>query len=144
MLDAVLHRMTDNDLFISCAAVADYRIASPSEQKMKKSDTRLSLDLVPNADILATVSATENRPFCVGFAAETENVAGYARAKLEQKNLDMIAANDVSAESSGFETDLNQLQVFWADGEQTIPLGAKSVVAEQLIDLVAERYLQTR
>lgn len=144
MLDAVMQRVADNELFISCAAVADYRIATPSEQKIKKSDATLSLDLVPNPDILATVSGAEKRPFCVGFAAETTNVADYARAKLQQKNLDMIAANDVSSDSSGFEADLNQLQVFWNGDEQIIPLGAKSAVAEQLIDLVADRYFQTR
>lgn len=143
MLDAVMQHVEDTDVFIACAAVADYRVAEIRDQKIKKSDDSLSLQLVPNPDILATVSGARNRPFCVGFAAETNDVEQYARTKLRQKNLDMIAANDVSAESSGFESDLNQLQVFWPDGERLIPMASKTEVASQLIELVADHYLKT-
>jgi len=143
MLDAVMQRVEETDVFIACAAVADYRVAEIKDQKIKKSDDSLSLQLVPNPDILATVSSSGNRPFCVGFAAETNDVEHYARAKLRQKNLDMIAANDVSAMSSGFESDLNQLQVFWPDGERMIPMASKKEVASQLIELVADHHLKT-
>ncbi len=144
MLDAVTKRSGETDVFIACAAVADYRVAEVKDQKIKKSGDPLSLNLIANPDILATVSGSENRPFCVGFAAETNDVASYARGKLEQKNLDMIAANDVSSNESGFETNLNQLQVFWPGGEQLIPLASKTEVANQLIGLVTDHYLKNK
>ena len=124
---------------MACAAVSDYRVDQAAQQKIKKSDAAMSLKLVLNADILATVSALEQRPFCVGFAAETQNVEQYALAKMEQKSLDMIAANRVG-DGSGFETDFNQLEVFWRDGRQAIEHAGKAEVAKQLIDLIAERY----
>ncbi|MFZ9036537.1 MAG: bifunctional phosphopantothenoylcysteine decarboxylase/phosphopantothenate--cysteine ligase CoaBC [Gammaproteobacteria bacterium] len=119
MFDAVMRQVPEADVFVACAAVSDYRVDQAAQQKIKKSDAAMSLKLVLNADILATVSALEQRPFCVGFAAETQNVEQYALAKMEQKSLDMIAANRVG-DGSGFETDFNQLEVFWRDGRQAI------------------------
>ncbi len=139
MLDAVMQQAAEADVFVACAAVSDYRVDQAAQQKIKKSDAAMSLKLVLNADILATVSALEQRPFCVGFAAETQHVEQYALAKMEQKNLDMVAANRVG-DGSGFETDFNQLEVFWRDGRQTIEQAGKAEVAKQLIDLIAERY----
>jgi phosphopantothenoylcysteine decarboxylase/phosphopantothenate--cysteine ligase len=139
MLDAVMQQAAEADVFVACAAVSDYRVDQAAQQKIKKSDAAMSLKLVLNVDILATVSALEQRPFCVGFAAETQHVEQYALAKMEQKNLDMIAANQVG-DGSGFETDFNQLEVFWRDGRQTIAQAGKAEVAKQLIDLIAERY----
>jgi phosphopantothenoylcysteine decarboxylase/phosphopantothenate--cysteine ligase len=104
----------------------------------------MSLQLVPNTDILAAVSALENRPFCVGFAAETRDLEKYALMKLEQKNLDMIAANQVGDGNSGFDTDFNQLEVFWHEGRHSIGQASKAEVAKQLIDLIAERYTCAR
>ena len=144
MYEAVMQQASQCDIFISCAAVSDYRVDQTAENKIKKSAETMSLQLTLNVDILATVSGLENRPFCVGFAAETQDLEKYALAKLEQKNLDMIAANRVGNDESGFETDFNQLEVFWRGGHDSIERGSKSGVAKQLIDLIAERYTGAR
>jgi len=93
MQSEVMSRVQAADIFISVAAVADYRIEAPGREKIKKTDNDLTLTLVRNPDILATVANSATRPFCVGFAAETQNLEHYARSKLEEKNLDMIVAN---------------------------------------------------
>ncbi len=139
MYDAVLQHAVKSDLFIACAAVSDYRVEKVADHKIKKSANSISLQLVLNADILAAVSALDKRPFCVGFAAETRDLEKHALAKLEQKNLDMIAANQVGG-GSGFEVDFNQLEVFWRGGRQCLKSAAKPEIAKQLIDLIAERY----
>lgn len=144
MHEAVMQQVAHSDIFIGCAAVSDYRVDQVSTHKIKKSESSMSLPLVLNVDILAAVSALENRPFCVGFAAETQNLEKYALAKLKQKNLDMIAANPVGNGDSGFETDTNQLEVFWRDGRSSIERGNKIAIAKQLIDLIAERYTCAR
>ena len=140
MYEAVMQHASQADIFIGCAAVSDYRVDQVAANKIKKSTATMSLELTLNVDILAAVSGLENRPFCVGFAAETQDLEKYALAKLEHKNLDMIAANRVGNNDSGFETDFNQLEVFWRDGHSSIERGSKSDVAKQLIDLIAERY----
>ena len=144
MYTAVMEQVAGNDLFIACAAVSDYRVEQAADHKLKKSTESMSLQLVPNTDILAAVSALEKRPFCVGFAAETRDLEKYALMKLERKNLDMIAANQVGDGNSGFDTDFNQLEVFWRDGRHSIGQASKSEVAKQLIDLIAERYTCAR
>ena len=144
MYDAVMQQVSANDVFIACAAVSDYRVDQAANQKIKKSSDSLTLKLVLNRDILATVSAHKPRPFCVGFAAETQDVEKYALGKLQQKNLDMIAANQVGSGNSGFETDFNRLEVFWRDGRHSIGHASKTEVAKQLIDLIAERYTCAR
>jgi phosphopantothenoylcysteine decarboxylase/phosphopantothenate--cysteine ligase len=131
------------DLFIAAAAVADYRPAAQSEQKIKKTRDAMSIDLVRCPDILASVAALDDAPFTVGFAAETENVDAYARAKLENKNLDMIIANRVGPDC-GFDRDENAVSVIWSDGERRFPSAAKSELADSLIELVAERYYAAR
>ncbi len=140
MYEAVMQHASQADIFIGCAAVSDYRVDQVAANKIKKSTATMSLELTLNVDILAAVSGLDNRPFCVGFAAETQDLEKYALAKLEHKNLDMIAANRVGNNDSGFETDFNQLEVFWRDGHSSIERGSKSGVAKQLIDLIAERY----
>jgi len=144
MHDAVMREVADCEIFVACAAVSDYRVDQAAQHKIKKTGAALTLQLVPTPDILAEVSALQARPFCVGFAAETENLEQYARGKLQQKNLDMIAANRVGSAGSGFETDFNQLEVYWRDGGQSIEHAGKPVVAKQLIDLIAERYTRAR
>lgn len=129
-------------IFIGCAAVADYRMAEVSNQKIKKTDdsNELTLKLVKNPDIIANVAhLTENRPFVVGFAAETQNVAEYAKSKLQRKNLDMICANDVSG-GRVFGQDQNALHLFWKNGEKTLPLADKSKLAESLVQEIVARY----
>jgi phosphopantothenoylcysteine decarboxylase/phosphopantothenate--cysteine ligase len=140
MHDAVMQVVAESDIFIGCAAVSDYRVDGEADHKIKKSTQPMSLQLLPTRDILATVSALEKRPFCVGFAAETRDLEKYALAKLEQKKLDMIAANLVADGSGGFETDFNRLEVFWPGGGQSIAQASKLEVAKQLIDLIGERY----
>jgi len=139
MLSAVMDHVNQHDLFIGCAAVADYRVADVAEQKIKKSAPQMQLALVRNPDILATVAEHTPRPFTVGFAAETNDVAQYARGKLQGKKLDMIAANDVSIQGLGFNADSNALQVFWQDGSQQLPATDKLTLARQLLTLIQKQ-----
>ena len=144
MYQAVMPRAGKADLFIACAAVSDYRIEQSQQHKIKKSSESMTLTLTPNRDILAAVSALEKRPYCIGFAAETQDLESYARAKLKRKNLDMIAANQVGDVSGGFNSDQNQLEVFWSDGQKSLSMASKADIAIQLIDLIANRYTDTR
>ncbi len=145
MFNAVMQHAAQSDIFIACAAVSDYRVDEVAAHKIKKESDTLTLKLVRNPDILATVSALESgRPFCVGFAAETRQMEEYARDKLEQKKLDLIAANLVGGEGSGFESEQNRLEVFWNDGRHEIERASKAEVAKQLMDLIAERYTSAR
>ncbi len=100
----------------------------------------LTLELERNPDILATVASSTPRPFVVGFAAETEALEQSARDKLERKQLDMIAANDVSKKDIGFGSEYNTLQVFWQDGQQTLARARKTSIARQLVQLIAHHY----
>ena len=131
------------DIFIAAAAVADYRPATVSEQKIKKTQEELTIDLVRCPDILASVAALDVAPFTVGFAAETQNVDDYALKKLENKGLDMIVANRVGTDL-GFDSDENAANVFWKDGEKRFPRAHKSELANELVELVAERYYAVR
>ncbi len=131
-----------NAIFIGCAAVADYRVEQVAEQKIKKTgdNDELTLKLVKNPDIIATVAhLTQNRPFVVGFAAETQNVADYAKDKLKRKNLDLICANDVSG-GQVFGQDQNTLHLFWQNGEKILPLAEKGKLAEGLVTEIVTRY----
>ncbi len=123
MHQAALEHAPKHDVFIGCAAVADYRAKSIAEQKIKKTgetDT-MTINMVKNPDIIASVAAlAESRPFTVGFAAETQNIEQYARTKLEKKNLDMICANDVSIQGQGFNSNDNALTLFWQGGDKNI------------------------
>lgn len=142
MLEAALAETVSSDIFIACAAVADYRVATVAEQKIKKTDDQqqLQLQLVKNPDIVATIAGQKEKPFTVGFAAETQDVASYAKDKLKRKNLDMIAANDVSNPEQGFNSEQNALTVFWPNGQQQLDLADKTLLAEQLLALIAEHY----
>lgn len=137
MREAVMAAVPGTDVFIACAAVADFRPASVAGQKIKKTRETLTLELVRNPDILSEVAALPNRPMCVGFAAETNDVASYAEQKRRAKGLDMIAANEVS-DSQGFEQDDNALLVLWEGGEQALPMQSKQRLAGQLIDLITD------
>ncbi|MDA0820906.1 MAG: bifunctional phosphopantothenoylcysteine decarboxylase/phosphopantothenate--cysteine ligase CoaBC [Proteobacteria bacterium] len=137
MFHAVMENIKNIDIFISCAAVADYRIESPATQKRKKNDTSLSLTLTPTRDILKSVTAQSMPPFAVGFAAETENLLEHARSKLERKSLDMIAANQVGVKGLGFESSDNELHVLWKGGQQHLAKAPKEVIARQLVGLIA-------
>jgi phosphopantothenoylcysteine decarboxylase/phosphopantothenate--cysteine ligase len=140
MRDAVLEQVSGIDIFIACAAVADYRVADVATQKIKKSGNGMQLELIPNPDIVGEVAALENKPFTMGFAAETENLEKNALEKLKRKNLDMIAANQVGAETTGFESNTNELLVLWSGGRQLLALDDKNEIAKQLIDILADHY----
>ncbi|CAG9295246.1 bifunctional phosphopantothenoylcysteine decarboxylase/phosphopantothenate--cysteine ligase CoaBC [Celerinatantimonas diazotrophica] len=140
MHQTALEVATRSDIFIACAAVADYRVGDIAEQKIKKSNEQMQLTLVRNPDIVAAVASLAQRPFVVGFAAETQDVARYAKDKMQRKHLDMIAANNVASPDSGFNVDENALQVFWADGEKTLPRASKQQLADQLIKLITTQY----
>lgn len=138
MLDASLAAAADADLLVSAAAVADYRMQMVAAQKMKKTGEELTLQLVKNPDILATLRASHPRLYLVGFAAETERLAEHARDKLARKGLDLIAANWVG-DGKAFDTEDNALSVFWAEGEREIAHAPKKEVACALVALIAER-----
>jgi len=141
MHEAVMRRVREADIFIATAAVADYRAAHSAEQKIKKTQEALILELVRNPDILAEVAALRShRPFTVGFAAETHDVLRYAEDKRRRKNLDLIAANQVGIPGSGFESAQNALHVLWEGGECILPLADKTLLGQQLVALIAERY----
>lgn len=145
MLNASLEQMGQCDIFIAAAAVADYRPATMADQKIKKVNggETLELTLVKNPDIVATIANHKQRPFTVGFAAETQNVDDYARAKLTSKNLDMIVANDVSRNDIGFNSDDNAVTVFWQQSQQAFNQMNKHTLARELIDLIAQKYTES-
>jgi phosphopantothenoylcysteine decarboxylase/phosphopantothenate--cysteine ligase len=139
MHDAVMAEISGVDIFIAAAAVSDYRCEQIVPQKIKKKDDQYHLVLQRNPDILAAVANMKNRPFVLGFAAETENVLENARTKLTQKKLDMIAVNDVSDPSIGFWSDKTQLTVLWQGGGiKELPLSPKSILARDLLNVMLE------
>ena len=140
MHSAVFENINPCDIFIGAAAVADYRPIDVAQKKIKKKDDTLTLTLQKNADILADVAARKNPPFTVGFAAETHDLEHYARDKLTRKKVDMIAANWVGGERGGFESSENALDIFWQDGQKSLPMTGKEALAAQLISLIAMRF----
>jgi phosphopantothenoylcysteine decarboxylase / phosphopantothenate---cysteine ligase len=139
MYNAVMQKISNTDIFISAAAVADYSLQSVAEHKIKKSSDSFELSLQKNPDILAEVAALQSPPFTVGFAAETENLEANAQTKLRSKKLDMIAANQVG-EDLGFDSELNALTVFWGSGHKQLQQASKTKLARTLITLIANQY----
>ncbi len=140
MYNAALEAIKDCDIFIAAAAVADYRPLQPQLQKIKKgSNDQLSIELVKNPDIVAQVANSPNKPFTVGFAAETQNVLPYARDKLKCKNLDMIIANDVANSAIGFNSDENAVTVIYPDSETSFTQRSKKQLATALIEEIAKK-----
>ena len=137
MLAAVLREVDRTDIFISTAAVADYRPTHTYDQKIKKTSDHMDLSMERTTDIVATVAARADRPFVVGFAAETETVEQNARSKLLKKNLDMIAANEVGTDKA-FDCEDNNLVVLWRSGRKELGQASKATLAERLIELIAE------
>ena len=137
MLETVMREVPRADIFISTAAVADYRPRNPAEQKIKKNSDTLDLEMQRTTDVLATVAARPDRPFVVGFAAETESVEQNARGKLLKKNLDMIAANEVG-DAKVFDCEDNHLIVLWRSGRKDLGQGNKADLARQLVALICE------
>ncbi len=137
MLAATLAHCTDCDIFIGVAAVADYRPAAVTQEKIKKSADKLTLELVRNPDIISTVAALAGRPFMVGFAAETHDLLVHGREKLTRKNLDMLFANDAGAT---FNSDSIAATALWHDGEQSLGPASKGAVALQMLRLIRQRF----
>lgn len=138
MYDAVISACQDADVFIGVAAVADYRPVEVKDQKIKKTQEQMSIELVKNPDILTAVAAMPSGPYTVGFAAETQRVEQYAREKLLRKGIDLIAANDVSGDT-GFGTDENILLLVDRSQVKPLPRGSKIRLAQQLIVEIGER-----
>jgi phosphopantothenoylcysteine decarboxylase/phosphopantothenate--cysteine ligase len=139
MYESVQRAIRDCDVLVMCAAVADYKPAQYSQEKLKKKSAPLSLELVPTRDILASL-ATPERPFLlVGFAAETENVAANAKKKLLEKRCDLIVANDVSRADVGIESDENEVTIFFQNGEERkISRAPKKIIARELVKIVSK------
>lgn len=141
MLEAVQAHVARAQLFVATAAVADYRVAEQAEHKIKKNSEDMSLGLARNPDILAHVASLADGPVTVGFAAETQRVAEYARGKLERKNLDMICANLVLGDDSPFGSDNNALEIFFRDGSSSeLPRADKGALAASLVALIAQHH----
>mgnify|MGYP001811955025 CR=1 FL=1 len=139
MRDLAIKLAPAADIFISVAAVADYTPASPAPQKIKKGQPSKQLELVRTPDIVAEVAALDNRPFTIGFAAETENLKQHALEKLSRKGLDMIAANRVGQDGSGFESEDNELLILTPDNEKDLGKGSKRHLARLLVEEAAKR-----
>ena len=143
MLDVSMNQLKEGcDIFIATAAVADYRVAQVAEHKIKKAGDELAVALVKNPDIVATIAQQEERPFMVGFAAETQNVEEYAAGKLVAKKLDMIACNDVSRPDIGFASDQNAMTVFFAQSyhmkKRELEKASKQEISQQLVESIAD------
>ncbi len=139
MSEATLARAAVTDILIACAAVADYRPIQQAVQQIKKAAQIITLELEKTPDILAQVSELNDKPFMVGFAAETDNLEANARDKLKAKKLDMIAANWIG-KGRGFHADENALTVLWRAGKAELPIMPKTHLAQALIKLIAERF----
>lgn len=137
MFEAVKQQVANADMFIGVAAVADYRVAQPSEQKIKKSDAALTLELIPNPDILAYVASLPKPPFCVGFAAESEKLREHAAAKRKKKNIPLLAAN---LAQNAIGSDDNELVLFDDAGEHVLPRADKLILARALLRHAAALY----
>ena len=147
MLDVSMNQLKEGcDIFIATAAVADYRVAEVAEHKIKKSGDELAVSLVKNPDIVATIAQQQQRPFMVGFAAETQNVEEYAAGKLVAKKLDMIACNDVSRPDIGFASDENAMTVFFAQSyhmeKRELEKASKQEISQQLVEAIHDALLQ--
>lgn len=140
MHSAVMSSIDEQDIFIAVAAVADYRPIQSADQKIKKNADEMTITMIKNPDILADVAGREKPPFCVGFAAETNNVIDYARGKLVRKKLDMIAANHVGGSETGFGTPDNAITLITEESVIELPRQAKTALARTLIAEITKAY----
>ena len=141
MYEAVMHHIRNSDVFISSAAVADYKPENFSKEKIKKSnkDLDISIPMTENKDILKSVGAMENKPYLVGFAAETNDLIKNAKLKLSKKKLDLIVANDISNTEIGFDSDENEVTLINNEIELFIEKGPKKRVASKIIQYISEQ-----
>ncbi len=140
MHEAVMANIHDQDLFISCAAVADYRPTKVSPNKIKKDSDKQTIELVANKDILSDVCQLKDKPICIGFAAETENYINNANQKLKNKQCDAIILNDVSNRAIGLKSDDNEVYFITRDGSDKINKNSKQIVAEKIIKKITKEF----
>jgi phosphopantothenoylcysteine decarboxylase/phosphopantothenate--cysteine ligase len=141
MREAIVGRAESTDIYIGAAAISDYRPEVYQQQKIKKKADTMRLEMIKSRDVLAEVAQLQPRPFSVGFAAETEKLEEYARAKLVDKNLDVIVGNLV-CNNLCFDQDENSVLILWQGGSEEIERMPKTQLAERIIDIVASRYRQ--
>ena len=140
MHEAVMANIHDQDLFISCAAVADYRAKKINPNKIKKDNNQKTIELVANKDILSDVCQLKDKPICIGFAAETENYINNANQKLQNKNCDAIILNDVSNSEIGLKSDDNEVYFITRNGSEKINKNSKQIVAEKIVKKITEEF----
>jgi len=134
MYKAVMKRIDSQDLFISCAAVADFKPKTMSQNKIKKNDQSMTIELIENKDILASVCQLEKKPICIGFAAETENHIENAKIKLKNKKCDAILLNDVSKVGIGLNSDDNEVHLITKNNTEKLEKNTKHIIAEKIIN----------
>jgi len=140
MYDAVMNNITSQDLFISCAAVADYRPSKVSLNKIKKTSNIKSIQLTENKDILASVCKLKDKPICIGFAAETENLISNAKHKLKNKKCDAIILNDISNSEIGLKSDENEVHFISEKNSEKIDKNSKQIIAGIIINKIAKYF----
>ena len=140
MYKAVMQRIESQDLFISCAAVADFRPKNISKNKIKKNNNSVTIELIKNKDILASVCKLNKKPICIGFAAETENFIDNARAKLASKQCEAIILNDVSQSEIGLNSDENEVHFITKENCEKIEKNSKQIIAEKVIQKIINYY----
>ena len=140
MYKAVMQRIESQDLFISCAAVADFRPKNISNNKIKKNNSSVTIELIKNKDILASVCQLNKKPICIGFAAETENFIDNARAKLASKQCEAIILNDVSQSEIGLNSDENEVHFITKENCEKIEKNSKHIIAEKVIQKITNYY----
>lgn len=140
MQKAIENEIEKQDIFISVAAVSDYTVANASVQKIKRGKQSLMLELLPTTDILTTICTRSLRPFCIGFAAETENVLENAKQKRLKKGADLMVVNDVSQPDIGFESDNNAVSVISEKETTHLEKNSKQNIAQQLLKIIADQY----
>lgn len=139
MYEAVIDNFDEQDIVIKAAAVADYRPKNPSDEKVKKSDTEMSIDLERTDDILKTLGERKSKQFLCGFSMETENMIENSKKKLEKKHLDMIVANNLKKAGAGFGTDTNIVTIITPDGTKELDIMSKDKVAENIVNEILEK-----
>ncbi|WP_416866251.1 MAG: bifunctional phosphopantothenoylcysteine decarboxylase/phosphopantothenate--cysteine ligase CoaBC [Imperialibacter sp.] len=139
MLTACVAKFDDVDIAVFAAAVADYRPDTPAQEKIKKSDNTLTLHLVKNPDIAATLGKKKKKQFTVGFALETTNEIAYAKDKLHKKNFNLIVLNSLKDQGAGFAHDTNKITILDHDGSSTFDLKSKQEVANDIVDVVCKK-----
>jgi len=140
MYEAVMRKIDAQDLFISCAAVADFRPKKMTQNKIKKNAQSMTIELIENKDILASVCQLKKKPICIGFAAETENHIENAKIKLKKKKCDAILLNDVSQEEIGLNSNENEVHLITKNKTEKIEKNTKQVIAEKIINKLANSF----